>query len=277
MMWVRQQEGSGAVTVAIVVQVSEGLVLATDSAMAVQGELAIPGKAPQTGLLKVYNSATKIVQLRDWPLGIVTFGLGQIRNRTIESHVQEFADGQPPEQPTSIVQVAQDLHAFIEARLGALAPGITLGIHLAGYAPKGFFPEQYLLLFPGGVERMRPDRDDGTPNFGATWHGMADAINRLYKGVEPEAVAALRAAGVSDAQLAVLNQFEYPVIFDAMPLRDAIDFAAWLAEVAIGRFRFVVGAAMVVGPVDIAIITRQGFRWILRKDAGVSQQHPFTF
>src|SRR5450830_1620814 len=122
MMWVRQQEGSGAVTVAIVVQVSEGLVLATDSAMAVQGELAIPGKAPQTGLLKVYNSATKIVQLRDWPLGIVTFGLGQIRNRTIESHVQEFADGQPPEQPTSIVQVAQDLHAFIEARLGALAP-----------------------------------------------------------------------------------------------------------------------------------------------------------
>ncbi|HEY5435459.1 MAG TPA: hypothetical protein VIK13_09515, partial [Candidatus Limnocylindrales bacterium] len=241
---------------------SEGLVLATDSAMAVQGELALPGRAPQTGLLKVYNSATKIVQLREWPIGLVTFGIGQIRNRTIESHVQEFAEAQDPEQPASIQELAQDLHGFIAGRLGPVPAGASLGIHLAGYAPTGFFPEQYLLTFPGSVERMRPDRDDGTPNFGATWHGMTDAINRVFKGFEPEAPAALKAAGVSDAQLAVLNNFEYPVIFDAMPLRDAIDFAVWLAEVAIGRYRFVIGAAMVVGPVDIAIITRQGFRWI---------------
>ena len=264
-------------TVAIVVQVSEGLVLATDSAMAVQGELARPGQAPTGGLLKVYNSATKIVQLRDWPLGIVTFGLGQIKNRTIESHVQEFADAQPPTQPESILRVANDLHQFIGERLEGLAHGSNLGIHLSGYGPSGFFPEQYLLSFPGSVTRMRPDREDGTPNFGATWHGMTDAINRLYMGIDPEARAALIAAGVTEQQLAVLNQYEYPVIFDAMPLRDAIDFAAWLAEVAIGRFRYVIGAAMVVGPVDIAIITRQGFRWIRRKNDDTPRPSAFTF
>jgi hypothetical protein len=264
-------------TVAIVVQVSEGLVLATDSAMAVQGELRVPGQPPTSGLLKIYNSATKIVQLRDWPVGLVTYGTAQIGNRTIESHIQEFAGAQPAQQPESIEQLARDLHRFIAPRLPALEPAGQLGVHLAGYAPERFFPEQYLLSFPGNVEQNRPDRPDGTPNFGATWHGMTDAINRLWGGIEPQARTALVAAGVTEQQLAVLSQFEYPVIFDAMPLQDAIDFAAWLAEVVIGRFRFVVGAAMVVGPVDIAIITRQGFRWIRRKTPEVSPQHPFVF
>ena len=265
-------------TVAMVVQVSEGVVLAADSAMAVQGEMRQQGQPPIQGLLKVYNSATKIVQLRDWPVGLVTFGAAQIGARTLESHVQEFAEEQPEQQPDSIEQLSRDLHAFIAARIPeGGAPGGQLGVHLAGYAPRGFFPEQYLLSFPGGVTRNRPDRPDGTPDFGATWHGMTDAINRLYMGIEPQAAAALQAAGVTDQQLAVLQQYQYPVIFDAMPLQDAIDFAAWLIDVAIGRFRFVVGAAMVVGPVDIAIITRQGFRWIRHKTPQISPTHPFVF
>lgn len=264
-------------TVAIVVQVSEGLVLAADSAMIVQGELRLPGQPPTTGLLKIYNSATKIIQLKNWPVGVVTFGAAQIGNRTIESHVREFAGSQPDEQPRSIEQLARELHAFIAPRIPDVAPPSQLGVHLAGYPAEGFFPEQYLLSFPGAVERIRPDNPDGSPNFGATWHGMTDAINRLYMGIEPQARTALVAAGVTEQQLAVLSQFEYPVIWAAMPLQDAIDFAAWLAEIAIGRFRFVVGAAMVVGPVDIAIVTPQGFRWIRRKTPEVSSQHPFVF
>ena len=270
-------------TIAIAVKISEGLVLAADSASMVQGELKVEGQAPQRGVVQVYSHATKLTQVGEWPVGVVTWGVGQIGSRTIESHVQEYANGLAEKQTIGVKQVADDLYAFISDRykkaFGDQTP--QLGLHVAGYSPDVFFPEQYLLSFPSPdkdpVLNARPDNPDGSPAFGANWYGMTDAIVRLYSGFTL-AMQALFPKGPPPAAQVKLRQAAYPIIFDAMPLQDAIDFAAWLAEVTIGRFRFVAGAAAVLGPVDIAVITRHtGFKWVRHKEPQVSSYYPAVF
>lgn len=267
-------------TVAITVKVSEGLVLAADSALVVEGEVKDDKGQTQQGVLQVYSHATKVTQVRNWPVGTVTWGLGQIGSRTVESLVKEFANGLSEQQDLGVREIADSLHEFLEERWTKQGGVGALGLQVAGYSPGKFFPEQYLLTFPpqeqGAVVDARPDNPDGSPNFGANWYGLTDAIVRLHLGFERKAVKALMDAGVDETIAAKIRGFEYPVIFEAMPLQDAIDFAAWLAEVVIGRFRFVIGPAKVVGPVDIAIITRdKGLEWIRRKTPQVSPSHPF--
>jgi len=269
-------------TIAISVKVSEGLVLAADSALAVHGEVKIGNGPPQKGLLQVYSHAKKVTQIKDYPVGTVTWGLGQIGQRTIESLVREYANSLPENPPKQVREIADELHAFINQKYQA-AVGDTrleLGIQVAGYSPDRFFPEQYVLTFPpsehGAIFDARPNNPDGTPSFGANWYGLNEAVVRLVLGFEPLAIKALRDAGVQEAVADKIRGFEYPIIFESMPLQDAIDFAAWIAEVVIGRQRFVAGPAQVLPPVDIAIITRHGgFDWVRQKKHGISSDQPF--
>ena len=63
----------------------------------------------------------------------------------------------------------------------------------------------------------------------------------------------------------VLQSLEYAVSFAGMPLQDAIDYAVYLINVAIGRFRFVIGAPLCGGEIDVAVITPKDFTWVRRK------------
>jgi len=270
------------VTIAISVKVSEGLVLAADSALVVQGEMKM-GEGPLTqGVLQVYTHAKKVAQIKDCPVGTITWGLGQIGQRTIESLVKEYANSLPDGPEQQVREIADGLHSFIEEKYKAAfgkKGGHELGLQVAGYSPGSFFPEQYVLSFPpserGAVFEARPNKRDGSPSFGANWYGLIDAVVRLILGFEPNALELLKASGVEGAIASKIRGFEYPIIFEAMPLQDAIDFAAWVAEVVIGRQRFVVGPAQVLGPVDVAIITRhEGFTWVREKRPQISTDNP---
>lgn len=273
-------------SIAISVKVSEGLVLAADSASVVQGQTVDESTGTtQEGVVQVYSSATKITQVRDLPVGTITWGASHVGNRTIPSLVNEYANQLGEQESYELHEVATGLYEFLKPRYDKAftdgKPG--LGLQVAGYSSDEFFPDQYLLSFPedahpeGPVVKVRPDTPDGSPNFGANWYGMTDAIVRLYLGFTPQALEDLVESGVDPSVAKKLKGYEYPVVFEAMPLQDAIDFAAWLTEVAIGRARFVAGAAGVVGPVDIAIITRErGFEWVRQKTPKVSDRHPFV-
>lgn len=273
-------------TIAISVKVSEGLVLAADSALTVEGQIAKKGEPPRAGILQVYPHATKVTQIGSWPVGAINWGTGLIGSRTIGSLVDEYSNVLPDVQHVTVEQIAKEVYEFMTERcLGALKEaGGHLGLQIAGFSPGAFFPEQYLLVLPAeqgpdgqGISAVRPNGPDGSPDFGANWYGLTEAIIRLVKGFEPQAIQSLTKAGVSEQIAAKIRQFEYPVVFEAMPLQDAVDVAAWLADVVIGRFRFVVGTPRCVGPVDIATITRQnGFAWVQRKLIRVSLGHPFV-
>lgn len=58
---------------------------------------------------------------------------------------------------------------------------------------------------------------------------------------------------------------QLPIAFDAMPLQDAIDFAEFLTQVTIGRYRFGMGIPLCGGDVDIAVMRPKRFEWAQRK------------
>jgi hypothetical protein len=61
-------------------------------------------------------------------------------------------------------------------------------------------------------------------------------------------------------------QLQASVIFAPMPIQDAIDLAEFLVHTAIQFSRFLPGAQVVGGPIEIAAITKhEGFKWIKRK------------
>ena len=62
------------------------------------------------------------------------------------------------------------------------------------------------------------------------------------------------------------RELQYPVLFDAMPLGDAVAYAEFVVRTTIDRFRFVIGAELCTGPIDLAAITRRdGFKWLRSK------------
>lgn len=76
-------------TICISVRVSEGLVLAADSMATVEGEYS-DGNNVQKGVLKTFPNARKLSQLKDYPIGILSWGSYTIGERTVESLIREF-------------------------------------------------------------------------------------------------------------------------------------------------------------------------------------------
>jgi hypothetical protein len=90
-------------TVVVSCNLSDGFVLAVDSATTVP---AIGG-----GVAKVYENAEKLFQLDDRPIGVATYGLGALGNRSIGSYLREFE----ARDPGGVVTAHNDLGEVVEA------------------------------------------------------------------------------------------------------------------------------------------------------------------
>ncbi len=263
-------------TICISVEVAEGLVFAADSAVVLQGPLQTASGIQQT-ILQTFEYASKVAQVKDYPIGVMTWGTASIRDRTVQSLVMEFEYGYPSmleNSEYSVKTIASDLVAFIDKSYQAAFQDEErfpiMGLAIGGYSSKSFFAEQYTVLFPDSKEldRVRPDQPDGKPSFGSSWFGQGDALMRLIKGYDPKALDDLIKRGVDKA---IIQQWiddsvpELPLIFDGMPLQDAIDFAEYAARVVIGRWRFGLGSPICGGEVDIAVIRPGSFKWARSK------------
>src|SRR6185369_8110273 len=140
----------------------------------------------------------------------------------------------------TVKSVADDLIEFIKKRYDQAFVSTPdkpiLGFLIGGYSANEFFPSEYFYEFPvsSNWSIVRPDNPDGSPSFGANWYGMTDALTRLVKGFDPAALEELitRGADVNLIQQWVNDQVgELPLVFDGMPLQDAIDFAEYAVQV----------------------------------------------
>jgi len=282
-------------TVCVSVEVSEGLVLAADSTAAIQGSIHKPGQKPMPGILKTYDHVRKLSQIKDYPIGTLTWGTSLIGARSVDSLIREYEygltslkeeqekikerrmraePGVPARFEYCVREISEGLRKhvadFYENEFGdqPRAERPALGILVSGYSSGRFFPEQWKISLPESseLEQVRPDVD-GKPAFGANWFGLTDAIVRLHWGRDDGAIGLLSQhfkVPPEEVQK-LLDRFQYVIFFDGMPLQDAIDYAVYLVNVAIGRFRFVVGAPLCGGAVDVAVITPNEFTWIQRK------------
>jgi hypothetical protein len=273
-------------SVVLVVKVSEGLVLGADSAATISGKVNTP-TISQTGILKTYFNSRKLLQIGDFPLGILTWGSAFIGSRTIESLVREWEydnHWQSRDELENAMQcpdydvrdcaegLRQHIEAAYKAEYDAFEPEKkpSIGLVVAGYSHRQFFPSMWQISFPrdngDAIQELRQDID-GRPDFGANWFGLTDAIVRLHFGRDDRVLHFFsNKYGTPIEELAQeLGGLQYVVPFAVMPLQDAIDYAYYMLNVAVGRYRFVIGPELCGGQIEIAAITQRQLQWISRK------------
>jgi hypothetical protein len=294
------------VTIAVSVKVGEGLVMAADSTSSYfEGGV----------LAQSYHHARKLLQLSDYPIGMLTYGLGDIGGRNLESLLAEFERIMPSHagvDPYTVRSLADQVYAFIRGKYDEVFPSPSvlpltvdtrpsdwqpdaespgepekenpstavtipdvrpsLGVVIGGYSRSEFFPDEFEFLLPVTVpSEIWPDPEVGRQQYGVRWWGQTGPIERLYLGCDTAAIQWFMDNGLSQADavkyyLQLQDRLMWPIIYQGMPIQDAIDLAVYLVNVTIGHSRFAMGPPLCGGQIDVATVTARGFRWVKRKD-----------
>ena len=260
-------------TICVSVKVPDGLVLAADSMS------AYPVLNPATqgwDIVQSYSYANKLIRLGSSSIGALVWGLGSIQRRSMQNLIEEFSrqyliTSTPPEVASTALALSIFVRGLYEQEYPDPNMRPLLGFLVGGYDHTNPFAQQWAFEFP-----VTPNPQallastTNQPLFGLQWFGQVDALGRLVYGFDYRIIQALKAKGFdaalvddffSHANLSALK-LPYEIIFDGMPLQDAIDLAAYLVHIVKGRFRFVVGPKVCGGPVDIAVVKPGAFEWI---------------
>lgn len=280
-------------TIAIALKVGDCLVLGADSASTLSGQ--------DGSVLNVYFNAEKIINLRKGlPIGLVTYGLGNLARRSVTSLAKDLRrkltgdDGAIAIDPStySMQQVAERVKEFFYdglyrkewPRKNVDDSGRAVEI----WAPMGFLVAGYSAgQSEGEVRSVEVDqagechtrRIFGVGEYGSEVKGQPEAIYRLVNGWSPRILEGLERSGIprQEALAFLQSQGAVPLVEPAMPLQDAIDLVKYLSDVTAGFMRFIPGAPTVHPPIDLAVISlHEGFRWVQRKHYYDAVLNPLT-
>jgi hypothetical protein len=244
-------------TICASVKVRDGLVLATDSMTQIWGQ----DEAGNRRVIKNYAHARKLFQICDLPIGVMTYGLGNLGPRSIYGFLRDFSREYSGQE--DVESVAGDLYDFIaqayrEQFTSEDAP--SLGFFVAGYSPDRAFPEEWEFTLPrhSEAQEVRP-----LEKFGSSWRGVSIPFTRLYMGFDPRSVMELEQRETPEKVIETVRKYKSPVVYDGMPVQDAIDFAAFIVRTTIGISTFELGSPSCGGALQIAtVLPEVGFQWI---------------
>lgn len=253
-------------TIVASVKVRDGVALATDSMTQVfdgDGQWATS-----------YQNARKLFQVRELPVGVMSYGLGNIGDISVEGFVREFCEQLDP-ATTDVAAISQELYGFIRRAYDAQFANIpedqqppTIGFFVGGYGGGGPFADQWEFIIPrdAGAQAVWPNN-----YMGANWRGIDIPFTRLYKGLDPRLAPKLKAKGLTDEDIAELYQeVEAAVMYHGMPVQDAVNFAAYIVKTTIGMATYERGVPSCGGPIQMAtILPADGLSWVERPDLTV--------
>ncbi|MEX2199810.1 MAG: hypothetical protein WD711_00315 [Dongiaceae bacterium] len=250
--------------------------LAADSMVSLEGQVQTP-QGMQRGIVQNFSYANKVSRIKDYPIGVMSWGVGSINDRSIQSLIMEFEHTFAPaaeNQNFEVRIIADQLLDFIKQRYDATFVANNqhpaLGLFIGGFSHGAFFAEEYSYEFPGSQTwlNVRPDKAGGRPSFGINWYGQNGPLVRLIKGYDLHGLDELINRGVDQALIQKWvedNVSQWPIAFDGMPIQDAIELADFAVKITIGMFRFGLGPPLCGGDVDVAVITPTAFQWAARK------------
>lgn len=271
-------------TIAISLKVNDGVVLAADSASTLIGETP-------TGpsVVQVFNNANKVFNLRKGlPVGLITWGAGSLGKAAISTLVKDLRarftspDAAHKEwhldpEAYTIEGVAELVRRFLfeenyQLAFASWKDKPLFGVIVAGYSPGASLADEYRLDINNKGECTPVTRVRKTDECGVTWSGEPEAISRLVFGFSPRMANVLQEKlGVPKDQIpkamqVLAQNLSAMVVYDAMPIQDAIDLSEFLVDVTERFSRYTPGAATVGGPIEVAAITKhEGFKWVRRK------------
>ena len=255
-------------TLLIAVGTGDGLILAGDSRTTL---------SPPDQRWRVLSDFThKVFQVDRF--AVATSGWAFLQGRNIAAHMAEFVQeftgqGKSPED------LSNELADFFGKRLNEhissgmdeapAADAVVISLVVHGYNEgQG---ECWEVTFPSGAAVRHFTTESG----GAIWRGQTDVVTRLIKGFDPT----LGQRVSNDTALTYALQslqpsmegMEYVINLRFMNLQDAIDLAVLLIRTTIDVQRLTNGLVSepgsfpgVGGPIEIALVTPDGFSWIQR-------------
>jgi len=262
-------------TFAAIMQVDDGLVLATDSASTIS---AVDENGNNT-TAHVYFNADKVFNLiKGQSVGCMTWGSGSIANNSITTLVKDFREcysekkkDEIKKEMIDISSVANSFNQFIQKKIDDTKTSVDLiGFVIAGYSKDKNNPEIFLLEF-SNESNKGPERINKDKTMSIKWFGEIEYTSRLLLGISafmPEVLADNDFDNeVSKKVVSVFKEnLQLPIGASAMPIQDAVDFVDFLVDFNCKMSKFMPGAQIIGGPVDLAVITRhENFKWIKRK------------
>lgn len=267
-------------TVCVALKVHDCIVFTADSATSLIG---VDADGRHHVVVNIYDHANKVFNLhKRLPIAAMTAGMGNFGTSSISTISKDLRallmNGEPEYQLArdgyTIEEVAAKARRyFFEERFMALAekPMGTFQYWVGGYSANEDLGEIWKIQIHDGD---CPDPVCVAPRDMPrmiSWGGQTEAINRLLLGYGQGLPEALLSAGLPADQLEaclwhVGARTQADLANPAMPTRDAIDLAMFLADVQKQFVRFSIGSNTVGGELDVATVTKhEGFKWIRRK------------
>jgi 20S proteasome alpha/beta subunit len=254
----------------ILIKGPEGLVLAADSRVTLGAQ---PPQGP--GILVNFDNATKLLSFRQPHtfVGAVTYGDAAIGLRTASSFVPEFEATLPSERKP-VADFAQLLSDFFMARWRAEMPmppeykESPMTFVVGGFDERQPYGQAFVIDIP-----IAPAPREVNPGvqFGITWGGQRDFVDRLLRGYHeklPDVVAKALSLTKEQKQtlLSALSPLDMKVPLQAMALQDCVNLAIFFIRTTMDAQNLTVGVRGVGGPIDVAVITgTRGIEFVQRK------------
>lgn len=221
--------------------VPAGIVVAADSRMMVtRTEEREEGgqKLRVQQQLVLSDSAYKIVRMRKVQAGIAVYDSSVIDNQPVESHVYRFEE-EALSQDDDVISLADKFLEYFTLH----HKNSGVGFHVTGYRVEGRASVPYVLV---GHTTREPKitrvnaTETGAVQYGVVRAGDVVVANRM---IDPN----------------------FPPLFAAMPLQDAIDYALHLIRTTSDTLRFEPRFPTVGGPIDVLVVKPEGMQWVQRK------------
>ncbi len=147
---------------------------------------------------------------------------------------------------------------------------------VSGYNSDGT-TQTYEINSPGEKILKRKNNE-----FGCTWIGQGDVVSRLILGYDSKLfkVPVIKSMGrksIDDLRTQIRG-LEYFIQWSLMTLQDAVDLAVFLIKSTSVLQSFADGISMDVGdiqgvggPIDVVLITKDGIKWINKKEVTYSE------
>lgn len=251
-------------TICVSVKTRDGIVLGTDS----MSTVTLYGNDGQSMAQKTYSNARKLVQIGSFPIGVFIYGTGNLGPRTVYSHILEYSRSLENDREWTVQKIASGLsqHMMQEYNeiYGETKAQHFLGLNVAGYSKGVASSEEWKIGIPSSIEPGL------VMTNGVNWEGILLPFGRLYQGYDLRLIQALQEAGVKpDLLRRVLEETPLvpQILFDAMPLQDAINYVVYVLRTTIGFSSFETGPPTCGGQLQIAVISEEdGFQWVSRPE-----------
>lgn len=136
---------------------------------------------------------------------------------------------------------------------------------IGGFDEDEPYGKVFILEIPNKPEPE--ERNPDSTQFGITYGGQSEFVNRLIMGLDPSLIDYLNSNDFMTPELeAFLTNIQMNIPLTAMPLQNCVDLAIFFIRTTINAQKLSVGIRGCGGPIDVAIITRsKGLEFVQQK------------